>query len=191
MDGQRQAQGGGKMWGMGCVRAVPMHGETSGQAETACKRGCAAQQGQGVGGHPGGRNCAEHRHRRPCAWLQRDHGPPGGQHAPQHAQHRRLPQSTRQCHGQRYEKEDALGILITAYKPIPSSVSKKKLRLMLDRLIFPGKKPDWDNIGKIICDALNGIVWKDDAQIVDGRVVKLYAEHPRVEVEIWRVGQNG
>lgn len=82
-----RAQGGGKMWGMGCVRAVPMHGGTSGQAETACKRGCAAQQGQGVGGHPGGRNCAEHRHRRPCAWLQRDHGPPGGQHAPQHAQH--------------------------------------------------------------------------------------------------------
>lgn len=97
----------------------------------------------------------------------------------------------RQCHGQRYEKEDALGILITAYKPIPSGVSKKKICLMLDRLIFPGKKPDWDNIGKIICDALNGIVWKDDAQIVDGRVVKLYAEHPRVEVEIWRVGQNG
>lgn len=97
----------------------------------------------------------------------------------------------RQCHGMRYGKEDALGMLITAYKPIPSSVSKKKLRLMLDRLISPGKKPDWDNIGKIICDALNGIVWKDDAQIVDGRVVKLYAEHPRVEVEIWRVGQNG
>lgn len=97
----------------------------------------------------------------------------------------------RQCHGMRYGKEDALGMLITAYKPIPSSASKKKLRLMLDRLIFPGKKPDWDNIGKIICDALNGIVWKDDAQIVDGRVVKLYAEQPRVEVEIWRIGQNG
>ena len=43
----------------------------------------------------------------------------------------------------------------------------------------------------IICDALNGIVWKDDVQIVDGRVVKLYAEQPRVEVEIWRIGQNG
>lgn len=97
----------------------------------------------------------------------------------------------RQCHGQHYGKEDALGMIITAYKPIPSGTSKKRSRLMLDRLIFPGKKPDWDNIGKIYCDALNGIAFQDDTQIVDGRVVKLYAELPRVEVEIWRIGQNG
>jgi Holliday junction resolvase RusA-like endonuclease len=96
-----------------------------------------------------------------------------------------------QCPGQRFEKEHALGMLITAYKPIPSSTSRKKSRLMLDRLIYPGKKPDWDNIGKIYCDALNKIAFFDDTQIVDGRVVKLYAEQPRVEVEIWRIGQNG
>lgn len=56
---------------------------------------------------------------------------------------------------------------------------------------LPGKKPDFDNIGKICCDALNGIAFHDDAQIVDGRVIKLYAEQPRIEVEIWRLGQNG
>ena len=34
-------------------------------------------------------------------------------------------------------------------------------------------KPDWDNVGKIT-DALSGIVWQDDSQVIDGRVVKRY-----------------
>ena len=78
-----------------------------------------------------------------------------------------------------------------AFFEVPKSYSKNKRLLCTQNVTPPTCKPDWDNIGKALCDALNGIVWKDDAQIVDGRVVKLYAEHPRVEVEIWRVGQNG
>lgn len=40
-------------------------------------------------------------------------------------------------------------------------------------------------------DALNKIAFCDDAQIVDGRVIKHYAEQPRVEVEIWQLGIGG
>lgn len=47
----------------------------------------------------------------------------------------------------------------------------------------PWVKPDWDNIGKLGGDALNGYPWRDDAQIIDGRVRKHYGE-PRTEVEI-------
>ncbi len=36
------------------------------------------------------------------------------------------------------------------------------------------KKPDYDNIGKIISDALNGLAYRDDALIDDGRVRKRY-----------------
>lgn len=96
-----------------------------------------------------------------------------------------------QCHGQRFEKDDALGMLIIAYKPIPLSTSKKKSKLMLGKLLYPGKKPDWDNIAKVYCDALNGIAFCDDNQIVDGRVLKLYSDVPRVEVKLWRLGTNG
>lgn len=39
---------------------------------------------------------------------------------------------------------------------------------------FPTVKPDWDNFSKSLCDALNGIVWFDDAQIVKAEVEKLY-----------------
>ena len=58
---------------------------------------------------------------------------------------------------------------------------------MLEHKIRPTKKPDWDNIGKIICDSLNQIAYRDDAQIVDSQVRKFYSENPRVEVIIKEV----
>ena len=46
---------------------------------------------------------------------------------------------------------------------------------------------DWDNLGKGVCDALTGIAWEDDDQVVDGRVRKRYAgpgeeAHTRITV---------
>lgn len=50
----------------------------------------------------------------------------------------------------------------------------------------PMAKPDADNILKIVADALNGVCFTDDAQIIDARVAKLTGE-PRVQVEVWEV----
>ena len=77
-----------------------------------------------------------------------------------------------------------LSVRIFAFHSIPKSVSRKKHLAMIDRLIRPTRKPDWDNVGKIICDALNGIAYRDDAQIVDALVRKFYSDTPRVIVEI-------
>lgn len=96
-----------------------------------------------------------------------------------------------QCGGAFFHRNEALGMRITAYKQIPKSTSKKRMLQMLEGLIRPGKKPDWDNIGKIVCDALNGIAFQDDSQIVSGTTIKKYSEQPRVEVEIWEEGVNG
>jgi len=71
---------------------------------------------------------------------------------------------------------------ITAYFSIPKSASKKKREAMLSGKIRPTKKPDWDNIGKIICDSLNKLAYDDDSGIVDGSVKKYYSDKPRVEV---------
>ena len=96
-----------------------------------------------------------------------------------------------QCGNFHFPREAALVFRAIAYKPIPKSVSNRKRELMLAHKIRPGKKPDWDNVGKIICDALNGIAYSDDAQIVDGRTIKKYGEVPRVEVFIMAVAING
>lgn len=67
-------------------------------------------------------------------------------------------------------------ITILALYPIPKSTSKKRAAAMKRCEILPAKKPDWDNIGKIICDALNGLAYKDDAQVVAASVRKQYTD---------------
>ena len=75
-------------------------------------------------------------------------------------------------------------IKIVAAFGMPKSTSKKKEEEMRNGEIRPTKKPDWDNIGKIVCDALNGIAYKDDSQIVNASVSKKYSDNPHVYVEI-------
>ncbi len=41
-------------------------------------------------------------------------------------------------------------------------------------------KPDFDNVAKLYCDALNGLIREDDKQIVDGRCMKVYGQQPGV-----------
>jgi hypothetical protein len=53
---------------------------------------------------------------------------------------------------------------------------------------LPTCRPDWDNFAKSICDALNGMFWKDDSQIVDCRVSKRYDwvnRRGRIEIQIF------
>lgn len=90
----------------------------------------------------------------------------------------------RQCGNHKYGKEIPLDVRITAYYGIPKSASKKKAQLMRDRKIRPMKKPDFDNIGKIVCDSLNDIAYHDDAQVVDAQVRKFFSDDPRVVITI-------
>ena len=83
-----------------------------------------------------------------------------------------------------WERGFPLAMLLKAYCPIPSSTSRVKREQMYDGLILPTKKPDADNILKIVCDALNGVVYEDDTQITDIRLIKVYDNTPRVEVTI-------
>ena len=80
-----------------------------------------------------------------------------------------------------------LDVRIIAYYEIPQSTSEKNKKKMLKHIIRPTKKPDWDNIGKVICDSLNKIAYNDDKQVVDSQVRKFYSENPRVDVVIRRI----
>lgn len=84
-----------------------------------------------------------------------------------------------------FPAESPLAMEIWVYLPIPQSVSQKRRQAMEDGLIRPTKKPDWDNLGKIISDALNGTAYADDKQLVDVRVRKAYSHNPRAEVTVW------
>ncbi|MCX8721235.1 MULTISPECIES: RusA family crossover junction endodeoxyribonuclease [unclassified Lactobacillus] len=93
-----------------------------------------------------------------------------------------------------------LRVDIIAYFPIPKSYSKARRKRCLSGEEVPTKKPDKDNIEKIILDGLNPLykinrfthhreMWtpgfyKDDSQVIAGETKKLYGEPTRVEVII-------
>ena len=58
---------------------------------------------------------------------------------------------------------------------------------MLAGLEKPTKKPDIDNIGKVVMDALNKIAFDDDSQVIKLLVEKVYGEEPRVEITIGEI----
>lgn len=68
--------------------------------------------------------------------------------------------------------------------PIPASWSKKKRAEALAGQIMPTGKPDLDNSVKLICDALNRIVWEDDSQIVAMRAGKRYAAEASTALKV-------
>lgn len=77
-----------------------------------------------------------------------------------------------------------LVVNIYAYMKYPKSFKDKDKKLAEVGIIRPAKKPDWDNISKNICDALNGIAYPDDKAIVDGSVHKYYSDFDYVNVDI-------
>lgn len=90
-----------------------------------------------------------------------------------------------EAQGRRFADDAPIDIIITAFLSIPKSVSKQKQMLMTSGALFPQKKPDLDNVMKIVCDALNGFAYRDDAQIVNAKICKRWSSDiPSVWVTI-------
>lgn len=74
-------------------------------------------------------------------------------------------------------------VKIVAVFAVPASWSKRKRADALAGVIRPTVKPDLDNTLKL-CDALNGIVWRDDAQVVTATGRKIYGDRPGLSIEV-------
>lgn len=77
-----------------------------------------------------------------------------------------------------------LAMLVHAFVPIPASWTARDKLAAEFGAILPTTRPDGDNFFKAAADSLNGIVFKDDSQIVDGRVIKRYAARPALRIEV-------
>ncbi|MDB8554089.1 RusA family crossover junction endodeoxyribonuclease [Turicibacter sanguinis] len=80
--------------------------------------------------------------------------------------------------------QGAIKAEIEVFMPIAKSDSKKKKEAKLSGKIRPTVKPDNDNIAKSVLDALNGLAYVDDKQIVDLKVDKYYGVEPYVNVKL-------
>ena len=92
-----------------------------------------------------------------------------------------------QMRNQKAEKiEGAVNMNIVYAFRRPQSLSKKE-RNEIDggKTVPKTTKPDIDNLTKAILDALNGIAWKDDAQVTQINIQKIWSAKDQIEVEIW------
>lgn len=87
------------------------------------------------------------------------------------------------CEQRQADYAGPVAVDITAFYPFPSSYTNKKHEEIWGGA-RPVKKPDLDNIAKIILDALNDVAWQDDKQVVCMVLTKKYAEVPCVSVGI-------
>ena len=88
----------------------------------------------------------------------------------------------------KHDDDTPLEACISAWFPIPASWPKKKRAAARSGALYPVVKPDADNLAKAILDALNGIAYRDDKQVVSCAVRKRYTfrddDTPRVVVHI-------
>lgn len=80
--------------------------------------------------------------------------------------------------------ENRVAVTIKAYFKVPKTTTKKDKALIEEGKLSPTKKPDIDNVVKIVLDALNKMAFKDDNQITKLQVEKLYGEEEKIYIKI-------
>ncbi|MFC2343090.1 MAG: RusA family crossover junction endodeoxyribonuclease [Negativicutes bacterium] len=77
----------------------------------------------------------------------------------------------------------AVILSLKIYRSIPKTMPKYKRELAVAGRLRPVTKPDVSNVLKGVEDALKGLWYADDSQIVGyGEMGKWYAECPRIEI---------
>lgn len=93
--------------------------------------------------------------------------------------------------GERAPFDEPVSVTISVYLPIPKSFSKRKRDAAINRLVWPAKRPDLDNFMKAVWDSMNGVVIRDDAQIVHAETWKLYGERPGIHIMMTTPSMEG
>ena len=85
--------------------------------------------------------------------------------------------------------EGPVRLTVHAYLPRPKRLCRRKD----DPCALPApSRPDLDNIVKAISDGLDGVAWRDDAQVVEVYASKWFHSVggvPRCEVRVERIGE--
>ena len=93
-----------------------------------------------------------------------------------------IKESAKQAMGSSEPLETPVSLYLYIRVPIPKSCTKKRLEAIQNGLEKPIKKPDASNILKSVEDGMNGVVYKDDSQIVNIHVTKVYSSQAGVDI---------
>lgn len=93
-----------------------------------------------------------------------------------------IKESAKQAMGSSEPLETPVSLYLYIRVPIPKSCTKKRLEAIQNGSEKPIKKPDASNILKSVEDGMNGVVYKDDSQIVNIHVTKVYSSQAGVDI---------
>ena len=93
----------------------------------------------------------------------------------------------RRAMGARQPELSPVAVNLEFLLPIPASWSRHKRQTALDGALLPVSRPDIDNYAKAVLDSLNGIVFADDALVVELHSSKRYSDSPRTAVSVTRL----
>jgi Holliday junction resolvase RusA-like endonuclease len=87
-----------------------------------------------------------------------------------------------------WERPLAVGIQVRLARPkshyLPANTRRTAPELRQEAPKHPAGKPDTDKLLRAVLDALTGLVWHDDAQVVDILARKLYGERPGADITV-------
>lgn len=86
-----------------------------------------------------------------------------------------------------FAAKDFLHMQVLATFPIPKNTKKSDRINMILGEIFPSRKPDIDNILKVVMDALNGVAYKDDSRVSALLGQKCYGYEPGLQIKIYKL----
>jgi len=91
-------------------------------------------------------------------------------------------ESAKHAMGESEPLETPVSLYLYIRVPIPASATKKRLQAISDGTEKPIRKPDASNILKSVEDGMNSVIYKDDSQIVNIHVTKVYSSVPGVDI---------
>jgi Holliday junction resolvase RusA-like endonuclease len=90
----------------------------------------------------------------------------------------------------RFEKGEALQVDMCFYLVRPKSHYKNNGELRKSICLYHVQKPDFDNLAKAVCDAIDDAgVWHDDSQIITSKISKYWVRSEGgCQIEISKIG---
>jgi len=78
--------------------------------------------------------------------------------------------------------------MVEVHLPVPRSWPKKKQAAALAGDLLPTTRPDLDNVVKVALDGCAGVVFLDDAQVVECAALKSYSPTPKLIITVAPMG---
>lgn len=89
-----------------------------------------------------------------------------------------------QVKGFKMPEKGPVSLAVVFYMPIPKGTSKKRIQAILEQNTVHIKKPDLDNLVKLVQDALNEVAWEDDGCVFNINAAKCYGLEPKICISI-------